>query len=327
MKRVSMLAQNRAMEIANSAHRALIAWALNHGGVFTRAVAASHGMTAHQFRTGRSRGLWQRYRGVWQLAGSVDSQDARIWAGLMRAGTGAVVTGPTALSLHGLDTDFDTYRKTAHHPKNIYLSAPTNSHMRIPGIVTLRETGIRVVSETVELRGVPLSTRERAVIDTIRVLGWHPAKVAVFRCVQVGWITPATIGDSVAMFRGCRGAVSLTQAAVALSTGAHSEAERLTHRILRNAGLGDFAANHAVFDDRGLIGYVDIAFVDSRVAVEIDGLAWHSDSTRFQRDRSRQNRLANAGWEVRRFTWDDITNRPAQMIETIREAIRRSRSG
>ena len=47
-----------------------------------------------------------------------------------------------------------------------------------------------------------------------------------------------------------------------------------------------------------------------RFDFEIDGRAFHSDADRFQRDRTRQNRLVGAGWTVLRFTWNDLRDRP-----------------
>jgi very-short-patch-repair endonuclease len=82
-------------------------------------------------------------------------------------------------------------------------------------------------------------------------------------------------------------------------------------------------ANHEVHDATGLIGVVDIAFRAVRLAIELDGRAWHVASDRFQRDRERQNRLVNAGWTVLRFTWHDLTTDPAGVIATIRAALER----
>jgi very-short-patch-repair endonuclease len=69
---------------------------------------------------------------------------------------------------------------------------------------------------------------------------------------------------------------------------------------------------------------IDLAFVDLRIAIEVDGFAYHSDRSRFQRDRSRQNLLVGLGWTVLRFTWEDVTRRPDEVIQMIRAALARS---
>ncbi len=76
-------------------------------------------------------------------------------------------------------------------------------------------------------------------------------------------------------------------------------------------------ANHAVG------GYeVDFGFPGCKVAIEIDGFAFHSDADDFQRDRVRQNaHRILAGWQVLRFTWLDLTEYPERVIAEVRRAI------
>ena len=66
---------------------------------------------------------------------------------------------------------------------------------------------------------------------------------------------------------------------------------------------------------------VDFAFTGPKIAIEIDGLAFHSDADDFQRDRIRQNVITLAGWQVLRFTWLDLTEYPERVVAEIRFAI------
>ena len=68
---------------------------------------------------------------------------------------------------------------------------------------------------------------------------------------------------------------------------------------------------------------VDTAFPGRRVAVEIDGWAWHMDVDRFRADRHKGNALVRAGWDLLRFTWHGLTNRPDYVIAEIRAALDR----
>ncbi len=70
--------------------------------------------------------------------------------------------------------------------------------------------------------------------------------------------------------------------------------------------------------DGELIAVVDVALIASRIAIEVDGMAYHVDVDRFRRDRSRQNDLVALGWTVLRFTWADLTERPGYVIAMIR---------
>jgi very-short-patch-repair endonuclease len=58
-----------------------------------------------------------------------------------------------------------------------------------------------------------------------------------------------------------------------------------------------------------------------RVAIEVDGWAWHWDAERFRGDRRRQNAVALADWTILRYTWHDLIQRPAQVVAEIRTAL------
>jgi very-short-patch-repair endonuclease len=66
---------------------------------------------------------------------------------------------------------------------------------------------------------------------------------------------------------------------------------------------------------------VDLAFPAQKVAVEVDGWAWHVDAERFRNDRRKQNALVRAGWDPLRFTWHDLDGRPAAVLAEIRETV------
>lgn len=103
----------------------------------------------------------------------------------------------------------------------------------------------------------------------------------------------------------------------AASDGAHSAAERLLVKLLREAGISGWKANYPIG------GYkVDVGFPGPKVAIETDGLAFHIGPDAFHGDRVRQNNITLLGWQVLRFTWLDLTEYPERVIATIRSAIR-----
>jgi len=59
----------------------------------------------------------------------------------------------------------------------------------------------------------------------------------------------------------------------------------------------------------------------AKLAVEVDGWAWHMDVERFRADRHKGNALVRAGWDLLRFTWHDLNNRPAYVLDEIRTAL------
>lgn len=87
-----------------------------------------------------------------------------------------------------------------------------------------------------------------------------------------------------------------------------SAAERRVHRILRDAGVTGWKANHAVRVG-GEVFCLDVAFPQTKLALEIDGFEYHMSRSAFEIDRERQNLLVCAGWRVLRVTWAMLDNK------------------
>lgn len=96
-----------------------------------------------------------------------------------------------------------------------------------------------------------------------------------------------------------------------------SEAERLTHRLLRAARVTGWKANHPVTIE-GQTYYLDIAFPGLRLVVEIDGRLHEDDEDLFESDRWRQNALVRQGWTVLHFTWRMLQDHPEHVVEAVR---------
>lgn len=67
--------------------------------------------------------------------------------------------------------------------------------------------------------------------------------------------------------------------------------------------------------------HLDVAFVRERIALEVDGWAWHWDVGRFRADRRRQNELVVRGWTVLRFTWHDLHDHQDRVLAEIKAAL------
>lgn len=67
--------------------------------------------------------------------------------------------------------------------------------------------------------------------------------------------------------------------------------------------------------------YIDFAFVDSKVAVEIDGSQHVLDEERVERDKDKDNVLVSNGWKVLRFTENIVKTNWILLKEKLDEAI------
>lgn len=99
-----------------------------------------------------------------------------------------------------------------------------------------------------------------------------------------------------------------------------SAAERLCHRLLRDARVHGWKANWPVHV-RGSTYYLDVAFPRLKIVLEIDGRLHEEDPDIFEHDRWRQNDLVLAGWAVLRFTWRMLEDHPDKVLEAVLELV------
>ena len=68
---------------------------------------------------------------------------------------------------------------------------------------------------------------------------------------------------------------------------------------------------------------MDFFWPTAGLVVEVDGRATHGTRRAFEADRDRDGRLAVAGYLVLRFTWWDVTRRPAVVADRVRRMLSR----
>jgi very-short-patch-repair endonuclease len=95
-----------------------------------------------------------------------------------------------------------------------------------------------------------------------------------------------------------------------------STLENRFRRGLRKARLPQPVTQFDVYDACGKwIARPDFVYPDQRLAIEIEGFNWHSGRKRRTSDARRQNRLTAAGWDVLRYTEEQVDHDPAIFAE------------
>ena len=89
---------------------------------------------------------------------------------------------------------------------------------------------------------------------------------------------------------------------------AHSELERMAVSLLRAAGITGFEINYRTRLRFGRRVEFDIAFRDRKVALELDGYAYHAGPDEHRADVRRANEIMADGWALRRFTYSDTVS-------------------
>jgi very-short-patch-repair endonuclease len=97
--------------------------------------------------------------------------------------------------------------------------------------------------------------------------------------------------------------------------------ERRLRRVLREGGLPHSVSEHDLPWTRETPGRIDLAYPTGRVVIEADSRRWHTRERDFEVDRRRDREAQLAGWQVYRFTWEDLVQRPEEVVATVGRAL------
>jgi len=244
--------------------------------------------------------------GVFLARGAPSTYEARLWTAVLA--TGGVIGFASAAHLWGITDEMSD---------EVHVIIPRGLHLRsCPGVRTHRHEAQPRSRD--RRNGLPVTSRVETVLDHAGRLPLSQAAAITDRATQRGWLRPADIDRRLRQQPGRTGNVRLRELAELTSDRAAATSERVLHQLLRAGGITGWRANHDVWCDGELIAVVDVAFPQRRLAIEIDGWAFHHRPDRFQRDRTRQNSLVMLGWTVLRFTWADLVERPGYVLAAIR---------
>lgn len=286
---------------------------LRQAGIITRAQALDCGLTARQIEHRLSTREWLvAFTGVYRLHASVPLPETRMWAATLWLGPSLLLADEGAAWWWGaVPEPPSTWTFVGH------------SRRRPPA-------DVRVVDAFVDPqdrwrhRGVPVLSRPWAVLRAAgaRERARAGSGIALIdHAKQTRAVRQVDLQRAFDRHPGCWGSSTLRTLLARTGDGAHSELERLAVSLLRRAGIGGFRPNLLVRLRDGGSVEIDLAFPDRRIAIELDGYAFHSGATAFRRDLRRLNRLMADGWTVRRFTWDDVVGDPQGFVEAVVELL------
>lgn len=294
-------------------HLADLAW--RQRGVLTTRQAIEGGLTMDLLRSRVDRGLWQRlHAGVYAVQSGQPDRDAVLWAAVLKAGRGAMLSYYTAAEIAGL-------AEGHHADRLIHVTVPGSRRIsRIQG--TVLHWSDRAEQACHPVLTPPQTRVEETVLDL--------ASSAVTVDDAYGWITralgrrlttQARLLDAMKLRGRLRWRRELTEALAADMAGVHSALE---HRYLRDVERPHHlpaAVRQARVRSGGRTEYRDALYEAYLVAVELDGLAAHPADQRWP-DIRRDNAAAAAGVITLRYGWLDITQHPCQVAAQVVEVLR-----
>ena len=296
----------------------VLAAAQAHGGMLSRRQLLSLGVSDGVIRRMVTAGHWRRmHRGLYLvLPGDADVvRQARAAIDAVgrqprgraypAADAQTVVSGLLAARLHGLPVLDESFVPE--------VSVPPGHGARTRKTLVVRRRRL-ATADVVRVHGVPTTSLLRTVLDMVQHQSREQALVVLDQAARSRWLR-LPLPDGVGLSRRARAVVALAEPA------SESPLETLIRLLLHDAGI-DAEVQVVIRDVAGVpVARVDLYLAAARVAIEADGADPHTQPAALYRDRGRQNELQNLGIRVLRFTWYDVTRRPAYVVATVRAAI------
>jgi very-short-patch-repair endonuclease len=169
--------------------------------------------------------------------------------------------------------------------------------------------------------GIPITSVARTIVDLAEVLTDRRLAAVVNETEVLRLFDLRAIEEAMERLPGRHGQqrVERVLASYTESPGySTSEAERLLVRLFKEHGLPQPSRI-------SIAGYeLDFYWADARLAVEVDGRAFHGTRRAFEEDRRRDRQLAAMGIQVARVTWRDLSVSAPKLAGEL-NAIRRTR--
>lgn len=287
---------------------------LRQAGVISRDQALGAGLTNRQVDHRLHTGEWLRvHPSVYRLAVVVPSAESSVRAAALWLGPAAALTGATAGWWWGLLDE---------PPTTWHFSSRRSHPQRQPGVRTSRS--FVDPADLTRHRSVPTISRPLAVLRSAAELERLHAGQGVTlidRAKQRRLVDQIDLERAYRRNAGTWGTRAVRRLLDRTGDRAHSELERLAVRLLHQAGVTGFAVNWRTTLSSGRPVELDIAFRQRRLAIELDGYAYHSSPEAHRADLNRANELMADGWVVRRFTYADLIADPEGFIRQVLEVL------
>jgi hypothetical protein len=197
---------------------------------------------------------------------------------------------------------------------------------RSGGAVVVHRTGHLVTRDRDRRSGLPVTSCARTFLDLAARYDYKELCGALDNAIGRRVLHPQALASMLRdpRNRGRPGSGSLRRALVPwLQTsrpGSVPEADLV--RFILEAGVPAPVLQHKVFDRAGdLVAILDLAWVDEKVAVEMDGFRYHSSPDAHSHDRDRDNGLGELGWIVIRITPTGLAKSSRAFLNNLRSRL------
>ena len=273
-------------------------------GVVSLAQAVACGMSAATVRRRVREGIWGRvHPQVFLVGGHRYTDEARIRAVALWAGPAGAICGPAAAFWH---------RMLERAPATVDLTVPARAKPKPQPGVRIRRRDLYTADVT-RLGGIRVAAKPFAALEAAVAL--PDGSTVLDRALQKHVRFPA-VYRSFCRNMGRSGSSAAGRLLVAAADRADSAAERLLVQLLRDARITGWVLGHPLGPYR-----IDLAFPARKVAIEVDGWAYHVDPDRFRNDRRKGNYITRTGWDLLRFTWHGLHGEPVRSVREVQQTL------
>lgn len=287
-------------------------------GLVTRSQLLAAGLTARVI-SGRLKAKRLRpvHLGVY-LLGPLVPPRAREMAAVLACGCRAFVSHASAAWLWDL-------RERPDDASPVDVKVPREVRIRRPGIRAHRALFIEPHDVTA-VHGIPVTAPARTLVDLAAVVSPRELERAVARAGRRQLVTHEQLSVLVIRHRGKPGIAILARV---ISQDGAAAFTRSTLEDLFVDAVRRFGLTVPEFN-RNVAGHeLDCYWPDARLAVELDGAAYHASWKSQENDRRRDADLAAVGIHVVRVTWRQLVHDTEQTMVRVAQAmaIGRERAG
>ena len=179
----------------------------------------------------------------------------------------------------------------------------------------------------VSYRGVLLTSVPRTVIDLARTLPFAEGVAVADSALYARLTSKRELAAVIAECPRWQGLQRAREVTAFSDARSESVLESLSRAVFHQFGLPPPDLQVWVGDDAEVIGRADFLWRRYNTIGEADGAFKYQTPARARTQLERDARLRAAGYEVVHFTWAEITRAPAQVVEAIQVAFRRSGAG
>ena len=289
----------------------MAALAARQHGVVSVEQLRTLGLDKHWVRRRAAHGvLHPVHRGVYSVGVPRLAWLGGYMAAVLACGPGALLSHRSAADLWGLRPN----------TRWIEVTVRRGSH-GVRGITVHTTRGLAPQDRAI-VQGIPVTSVARTLLDLAAVLVPNDLLVAIDRAERLRILDLAAVNELLLRARGRRGARALRRAIAAYRPSTQkSELERRFRELIeRTADIPHPSFNALTQAETGA-HEVDALWQQHRLAVQLDGFAFHHTRRDKERDAATDADLELAGYQVLRLTWDDVTINAERTLRRLRRRL------